>query len=88
MTESSTPNSILILIARVVYFLLNAFAVFCFIHDIRIGEFEFLTLALVFVLLIPSFYITKYVFTRTKGKTTEYFTISTSIIFGLLVAIS
>ena len=86
MTESSTPNMIIILFARVVYFLLNAFAVFCFIHDIRIGEFEFLTLALVFVCLLPSFYITKYVISRTTGKTTDYFTISASVIFGLLVA--
>ena len=87
MTESNTPNSFFILIARVIYFLLNAFAVFGIINDIQIGEFEFATLVVVFIVLLPSYYITKYVFSRTNKKSTDYITIASSIIFGILVAI-
>ena len=88
MAELSTPTIIFIFIARVLYFLLNLFASFGFSSDIKSGEFEIMTLILVIIIALPSFFLIRFIFSKKKNRVTDYAIISSSIIIGLLMGFS
>ena len=86
--DLSTPTIIFIFIARVLYFLLNVFASFGFSSDIKSGEFEIGTLILMIIVALPSFFLIRFIFSKKKNRVTDYVTISSSVIIGLLMGFS
>ena len=87
-SELSTATTIFVLIARVLYFLINVFASFGLSSDIKLGQFEIYTLILFIICALASVFLIKYIFSKKKNKVTDYVTISSSIIIGLLMGLT